>query len=89
MSFSTSRPVLSALRHVHLLMNVLHRDLLVSARSLHAMLATDPKLKAKFMKMAAWYRDRALEIARTRGHREEATDRTVTTAGRPPIGERR
>jgi hypothetical protein len=24
--------------------------------------ATDPKLKAKFMKMAAWYRDRALEI---------------------------
>jgi hypothetical protein len=24
--------------------------------------ATDPKLKAKFIKMAAWYRDRALEI---------------------------
>jgi hypothetical protein len=24
--------------------------------------ATDPKLKANFMKMAAWYRDRALEI---------------------------
>ena len=24
--------------------------------------ATDPKLKAKFMQMAAWYRDRALAI---------------------------